>query len=65
MNHLAFYIQPHEKLTLIGYCIGGKICMKLASMYPGIFDELILLESPAGESAYEPASIVEECMNDL
>ena len=45
--------------------MGGKVCMKLASMYPEIFDELILLESAVGKTKYEPADLILDFMHDL
>ena len=45
--------------------MGGKVCMKLASLYPEIFDELILLESAVGKSSYYPADTVTALMNDI
>lgn len=60
MEHLACYVKFSDKMTLIGYCMGGKICMKLASMYPDIFDEIILLESIVGPTNYPPADFILE-----
>jgi pimeloyl-ACP methyl ester carboxylesterase len=33
----------------MGLCIGGRVAMKFASMYPHRIDSLILLEAPVGE----------------
>lgn len=41
-------LTPHRKLWLVGYSLGGRICLELAAQHPDSFAGLILLGSRPG-----------------
>ncbi len=41
--------QGLEKFTLSGICIGARVAMKFAGMYPEMVDALVVIEGSVGE----------------
>ena len=38
-----FNVRPADKYTLMGYSLGGRICLRLFELFPTMIDEIVLL----------------------